>query len=459
IGACACCKGFGRVIGLDWKKIIPHPDTTLAEGAIAPFQGAVYGESQKDLQRACKKKNIPMDVPWNKLSASHRKFIEEGDPTYESGEWESKWYGVRGFFRWLESSTYKMHVRMYLSRWRAYEECPQCHGKRFCEESLFWKWENKTLSDLYAIPVKELKELLKPHAPKNSRHPANHALEAILARLGYLEAVGLNYLTLDRLSRTLSGGEIQRVNLTSCLGACLADTIFVLDEPSVGMHARDLSKMVTILRSLVDQGNTVVVVEHDESVMRAADWLIEIGPQPGAQGGYCLYQGKPDGILKIKDSATGAWLSGKRKVESRKIRPVTNATPRLRIENISINNLNNFSGTLPLGKLVGLCGVSGSGKSTLLHQVIGRGDLDAEDATNPLNGKLVFDVDPAEVAVIDQSPATRTPRSNPALYVGAWDAIRNLLGNSDAAKVAGLTPSHFSFNAGEGRCERCGGAG
>ncbi|NDD71376.1 ATP-binding cassette domain-containing protein, partial [bacterium] len=388
-----------------------------------------------------------MDVPWNKLSASHRKFIEEGDPTYESGEWESKWYGVRGFFRWLESSTYKMHVRMYLSRWRAYEECPQCHGKRFCEESMFWKWENKTLADLYAIPVKELKELLLPHAPKNSRHPANHALEAILARLGYLEAVGLNYLTLDRLSRTLSGGEIQRVNLTSCLGACLADTIFVLDEPSVGMHARDLSKMVTILRSLVDQGNTVVVVEHDESVMRAADWLIEIGPQPGAQGGYCLYQGKPDGILKIKDSATGAWLSGKRKVEPRKIRPVTNATPRLRIENISINNLNNFSGTLPLGKLVGLCGVSGSGKSTLLHQVIGRGDLDAEDASNPLNGKLVFDVDPAEVAVIDQSPATRTPRSNPALYVGAWDAIRNLLGNSDAAKVAGLTPSHFSFNA------------
>jgi excinuclease ABC subunit A len=151
IGACACCRGFGRVIGLDWKKIIPHPENTLAEGTIAPFQGAVYGESQKDLQRACKKKNIPMDVPWNKLSASHRKFIEDGDPTYETGEWESKWYGVRGFFRWLESSTYKMHVRMYLSRWRAYEECPQCHGKRFCEESLFWKWENKTLADLYAI--------------------------------------------------------------------------------------------------------------------------------------------------------------------------------------------------------------------------------------------------------------------------------------------------------------------
>jgi excinuclease ABC subunit A len=225
------------------------------------------------------------------------------------------------------------------------------------------------------------------------------------------------------------------------------------------MHARDLSKMVTILRSLVDQGNTVVVVEHDESVMRAADWLIEIGPQPGAQGGYCLYQGKPEGILKVKESATGAWLSGKRKISSPKIRPVTNKTPRLRIDNVTTNNLNNFSCSLPLGRLVGLCGVSGSGKSTLLHQVIGKVNSDGEESNNTINGKLTFDIEPAEVAVIDQSPATRTPRSNPALYVGAWDAIRNLLGNSDAAKVAGLTPSHFSFNAGEGRCERCGGAG
>ncbi len=459
IGACPDCRGFGRVIGLDWKKIIPDPKLTLADGAIAPFQGTVYGESQKDLARICRKKNIPMDQPWNKLSAAHRKFLEDGDPTYESGQWESKWYGIRGFFKWLESSTYKMHVRVFLSRWRAYEECPKCSGRRFCEESLYWKWENKTLPELYAIPVAELRKQLVPFAPKDSRHPANHALEAILARLGYLEAVGLGYLALDRLSRTLSGGEVQRVNLTSCLGACLADTVFVLDEPSVGMHARDLSRMVGILRGLVEQGNTVVVVEHDESVMRAADWLIEIGPQPGADGGHLVYEGKPTGILKVKGSATGEWLSGTRKPALGKARSVDNSTPRLRVENASANNLKNFSCTLPLGRLVGLCGVSGSGKSTLLHQVIGRRDPESGEEANKIIGKLIFDTEASEIALIDQSPASRTPRSNPALYVGAWDAIRNLLGNSIEAKAAGLTPSHFSFNAGEGRCERCGGAG
>ena len=458
VGACPACRGFGRVIGLDWKKIIPDATLTLAEGAVAPFQGTVYGESQRDLAKACRKAGIPMDVPWKKLTAAQRRLIEDGDPTYVPGEWDSKWYGIRGFFRWLESSTYKMHVRVFLSRWRAYEECPTCQGRRFREESLCWRWQGRTLPELYALPVTELRALLAPLAPKDSRHPADHALEAILARLGYLEAVGLGYLALDRLSRTLSGGEVQRVNLTSCLGACLADTVFVLDEPSVGMHARDLARMVGILRSLVEQGNTVVVVEHDESVMRAADWLIEIGPRPGAEGGHLLYQGPPSGILKVKDSATGDWLSGRRAAAPRTPRPVGDTTPRLRVAGATVNNLRDFACALPLGRLVGLCGVSGSGKSTLLHQVIGRRDPESGDeAAAPRWVK--FDREPAEVALVDQSPATRTPRSNPALYVGAWDAIRTLLGNSAEAKAAGLTPSHFSFNAGEGRCERCGGAG
>jgi excinuclease ABC subunit A len=458
VGACPECRGFGRVIGLDWNKIIPNPALTLAEGAIAPFQGNVYGESQKDLVRACRKAAIPLDVPWKKLSAAHRKIVENGEAGYVQGEYDSKWYGIRGFFRWLEGTTYKMHVRVFLSRWRAYESCPKCHGRRFREESLFWRWQGKSLPELYASPVSDLRTLLAPLAPKDSRHPADHALEAILARLGYLEAVGLGYLALDRLSRTLSGGEVQRVNLTSCLGACLADTVFVLDEPSVGMHARDLSRMVGILRSLVDQGNTVVVVEHDESVMRAADWLIEIGPRPGAEGGHLLYQGAPKGILKIKDSATGNWLSGRRVSESRTPRPIGDTTPRLRVSSATVNNLCDFSCSIPLGRLVGLCGVSGSGKSTLLHQVIGRRDPESGDEAKELKW-VKFDKEPAEVALVDQSPATRTPRSNPALYVGAWDAIRTLLGNSAEAKAAGLTPSHFSFNAGEGRCERCGGAG
>ena len=458
VGACPECRGFGRVIGLDWSKIIPNPALTLADGALAPFQGNVYGESQKDLVRACRKAGIPLDVPWKKLSAAHRKFVENGEPGYVPGEYDSKWYGIRGFFRWLEGTTYKMHVRVFLSRWRAYEPCPKCQGRRFREESLFWRWQGKSLPELYASPVSDLRAMLAPLAPKDSRHPADHALEAILARLGYLEAVGLGYLALDRLSRTLSGGEVQRVNLTSCLGACLADTVFVLDEPSVGMHARDLSRMVGILRSLVEQGNTVVVVEHDESVMRAADWLIEIGPRPGADGGHLLYQGAPKGILKVKESATGNWLSGRRAPEVRTPRPIGDTTPRLRVNDATVNNLRGFSCSIPLGRLVGLCGVSGSGKSTLLHQVIGRRDPESGDEATELKW-VKFDQEPAEVALVDQSPATRTPRSNPALYVGAWDAIRTLLGNSPEAKAAGLTPSHFSFNAGEGRCERCGGAG
>lgn len=458
VGACPECRGFGRVIGLDWGKIIPNPALTLAEGAIGAFQGAVYGESQKDLVRACRKAGVPLDVPWRKLSAAHRRFVEDGEPDYVPGEFDSKWYGIRGFFRWLEGTTYKMHVRIFLSRWRAYEPCPQCQGRRFREESLCWRWRGRTLPELYALPVTALRGLLAPLAPKDSRHPADHALDAILARLGYLEAVGLGYLALDRLSRTLSGGEVQRVNLTSCLGACLADTVFVLDEPSVGMHARDLSRMVGILRGLVDQGNTVVVVEHDESVMRAADWLIEIGPRPGAEGGHLLYQGVPRGVVAVAGSATGDWLAGRRLPAARTPRPVEDKTARLRVQGATINNLRDFACTLPLGRLVGLCGVSGSGKSTLLHQVIGRRDPESGD-TAPLLKWVKFDREPTEVALIDQSPATRTPRSNPALYVGAWDAIRTLLGNSDEAKAAGLTPSHFSFNAGEGRCERCGGAG
>ena len=459
IGACPSCRGFGRIIGLDWAKILPDHALTLAEGAVAPFQGNVYGESQRDLARACRSHGIPMDKPWRSLSKAQRKFIEDGDPSYQPGEWGSKWYGIRGFFRWLESTTYKMHVRVFLSRYRAYETCPACAGARFQPESLCWRWSGLTLPQLYALPVDELRARLAPLRAAQARHPAEHALEAILARLGYLEAVGLGYLTLDRLSRTLSGGEVQRVNLTSCLGASLADTVFVLDEPSVGMHARDLGRMTEILRGLVEQGNTVVVVEHDESVMRAADWLIEIGPRPGADGGHLVYQGPAAGVLKAKGSVTGDWLAGRLKPEQRAPRAIGPKAPWLRVEGASANNLRDFSARLPLQRLVGLCGVSGSGKSTLLHQVLANRDPETGEAARTPSRWLRLDRVPGEIALVDQSPAARTPRSNTALYAGAWDAIRTWLGNSDEAKAAGLTPSHFSFNAGEGRCERCGGAG
>jgi excinuclease ABC subunit A len=459
LGACPACRGFGRVIGLDWSKIIPDPSLSLAEGAIAPFQGSVYGESQRDLMRACRARGIPVDRPWSALTEAQRDLVRDGQPDYQPGEWSSKWYGIRGFFRWLESTTYKMHVRVFLSRYRAYETCPGCAGARFQPESLCWRWEGSTLPELYRLTVTELRARLEPGRPAKARHPAEHAHEAILARLGYLETVGLGYLALDRLSRTLSGGEVQRVNLTSCLGAALADTVFILDEPSVGMHARDIGRMVGILRSLVDQGNTVVVVEHDESVMRSADWLIEIGPRPGAEGGRLVYEGPPAGVTRAKGSATGEWLSGRRRPAASAGRPVTASTPRIEVRGASANNLRDFRVSLPMGRLVGLCGVSGSGKSTLLHQVLGGRDPETGEARGEDPGWVRLGQAVSEVALVDQSPVTRTPRSNPALYTGAWDAIRNWLGNSEAAKAEGLTPSHFSFNAGEGRCERCGGAG
>ncbi len=459
LGACPSCRGFGRTIGLDWAKVVPDPSLTLAGGAVAPFQGSVYGESQRDLLRACRRLGVPVDRPWSALTEAQRTLVRDGEPGYRPGEWTTKWYGIRGFFRWLESTTYKMHVRVFLARYRAYEPCASCGGARFQPETLCWRWRGATLPELYAMTVSGLREWLGPERAERPRHPAEHAVAAILARLGYLEAVGLGYLTLDRLSRTLSGGEVQRVNLTSCLGASLADTVFILDEPSVGMHARDIGRMTAILRGLVDQGNTVVVVEHDESVMRAADWLVEIGPRPGAGGGELVYAGPPAGAAKARGSVTGDWLSGRRSPEARRPRPVADDAPRLRVRGATVNNLRGLDLDLPLGRLVGLCGVSGSGKSTLLHQVLADRDPETGEARPEASGWVRLDRPVAEVALVDQSPVTRTPRSNPALYTGAWDAVRNWLGNSEAARAEGMGPGHFSFNAGDGRCERCGGAG
>jgi excinuclease ABC subunit A len=284
------------------------------------------------------------------------------------------------------------------------------------------------------LPVSALHALLLPCRVANSRHPADQALDAILARLGYLEDVGLGYLTLDRQSRTLSGGEIQRVNLTACLGAALADALFVLDEPSIGLHPRDLARMSGILRRLVAQGNTVVVVEHDESIMRTADHLIEIGPRPGAAGGQLVYSGTPAGIARAKNSATAPWLTGKRHPAPSRARTVDAHTPRWRIAGLNTNNLRNLEIAIPVARFNALCGVSGSGKSSLL-EALGTGTL------------------------IDQTPLSRTPRSNPALYSGAWDAVRRLLAADPAAESTGLTPSHFSFNSGDGRCPHCSGSG
>lgn len=467
IGACPRCRGFGRVITLDWKKVIPDATKTLAEGVFAPFSGAVYGESQNDLLRAARRKKIPTNVPWEKLSSAQRNYILSGDADWREDDWNGKWYGVNRFFEWLESTSYKMHVRVFLSRFRAYVKCPDCGGTRFQPESLAWKFRGSSLPDLFSKSVDELLELL-PSAEKSE----DIALAETRSRLGYLREVGLGFLTLDRQSRTLSGGEVQRVNLTACLGASLANTLFILDEPSVGLHPRDLAKMISILKKLVARGNTVVVVEHDESVMRAADYLIEIGPRPGANGGNLVYAGAPDGILQCADSITGAWLAGRRereladilKSESSSAKKAKKRLPALHLAQVTAHNLRDFACDIPLKKLVGICGVSGSGKTTLINNVLAQfsSDRDAvpeEDDFELPPCTFKSDIPLREVVLVDQAPLSKTPRSNPAVYCGIWTEIRKLLAGTPEAKSAGVTAGSFSYNSGDGRCPHCNGTG
>ncbi|MGC9451010.1 MAG: excinuclease ABC subunit UvrA [Oceanipulchritudo sp.] len=466
LGACPHCRGFGRVIEIDDRLVIPDHNLSLEGGAIKAFSGAVYSESQRDLLRACKKLGIPTHVPWQDLDEEQRRFVLEGDPEYgRAGKaWPRAWYGVRRFFKWLEENTYKMHVRVFLSRYRAYVPCPHCRGLRLQAESLCWKWRSHTLPDLYRLPIRRLKDLMREAGTRSADEPqAALALEAIHTRLNYLEAVGLDYLTLDRSSRSLSGGETQRVNLTSCLGTALVDTLFILDEPSIGLHCRDIDRLIGILRRLTDQGNTVVVVEHDEAIMRAADFIVEIGPEPGSRGGKVVYAGPVGALKQRRGSPTGQFLSGKRRIEIPATRrPVNGDTPFLRMRGIRKHNLDGLDVDIPLQRLVVLSGVSGSGKSTLLHNGIYQGLLTrsgkaCEDpaAIEDLDCEAGF----GEILLVDQAPVSRTPRSNPALFVGAWDGIRQAFAQTDAARQAGLTASSFSFNSGNGRCPHCQGLG
>ena len=475
LGACPQCRGFGRVIEIDYRLAIPDQTKSIDDGALKCWEGEVYSESKKDLRVFAKKKKIPTNIPFADLTPEQRTFVIDGEPGYgtEGKEWPRAWYGVKGFFRWMEKHTYKMHVRVFLSRYRAYNPCPACHGQRLQPEALCWKWHGKTLPELYQLPVDELLVLLPSSQvlnPKSeisrsgSHHQRDLAYESIVTRLRYLAQVGLAYLTLDRQSKTLSGGEVERVNLTSCLGTSLVDTLFVLDEPSVGLHPRDIDRLIAIIRSLTDAGNTVVVVEHDEAMIRAADHVIEVGPEPGGRGGHIVFQGDVKQMLLSQDSITGKYFSGRETIDV----PITRRSadfgrvPRLHFRNVSKHNISNLSFGLPLQRLVCLSGVSGSGKSTLLDNVIYQGLLTqrhqlTEDPASieSITSELEF----SEIVLVDQSPLSRTPRSNPALYTEAWDLIRELYAKTPTAQAAGFGPSSFSFNSGDGRCDHCQGLG
>jgi excinuclease ABC subunit A len=485
LGACPACRGFGRIITIDYDAAIPDWSKTLAGGAVKPWQTPSNAECQQDLIKFARLRKAPVDVPFADLPQKWRDWVIQGDPDYGkdgSHEWPRAWYGVKGYFRWLESRAYKMHVRVALSRYRAYKLCPDCQGTRFQPEPLLYRVNGLTLGGFYGLPVRRalpfIDSLLAMRKPEGS-NPVGLALAEVRSRLAYLEGAGLGYLTLDRAMRTLSGGETERVNLTSCLGSRLVNTLFVLDEPSVGLHPRDTARLVRLVQQLRDAGNTVVVVEHEASVMRAADQIIELGPGHGESGGEIVFQGSIWEIVRAPKSLTGAYLSGRRKIEIPTRRPVDlKRGPKLTMRHATLHNLQNLSLEIPLSRLVAVTGVSGSGKSTLISDLLApavASKLQSErpppqaESEEEVNGEadLRANAGPAieghenlsQVIAVSQALLGRTPRSNPAVYIGAFDEMRAFFALTDPARQRGLGASAFSFNSSQGQCERCHGAG
>jgi excinuclease ABC subunit A len=484
IGACPTCRGFGRTLGLDMGKAIPDESLSINEGLVRPFQGSTYGESQLDLERAARKRGIDIHKPFEDYRDADRKWLIEGtndDPevAYNRGEW----YGVRGFFKWQESRSYKMHVRVFLSRYRAYTECMDCGGGRLKKEAHNFRIGEHTLADLWRLPVSDLHPLVQSWTLKDGDHAAAMLRDEIASRISYMDRAGLGYLNLDRQTRTLSGGELQRVNLTTCLGASLVNTLFVLDEPSIGLHPRDIGRLIGVMEGLRDKGNTLLVVEHEEAVMRSADNVIDIGPGRGDKGGELVFSGPLSKLSAKVGSLTGDYLFGRKSVpvpkERRKLgvppsggkdtaapkstKPPKGGTPYLKIHGARQNNLKKLDVDIPLGVFCCVTGVSGSGKSTLVHDVLYRnlqklrGEVCEEEPGRV--SKITGHEGLREVVMVDQSPLARTPRSTPAVFLGAFDHIRALFSETDDAKAQGIMPGFFSFNSGEGRCERCAGNG
>ncbi|MFM7606997.1 MAG: excinuclease ABC subunit UvrA [Prosthecobacter sp.] len=479
IGACPTCRGFGRTLGIDIGKAIPDESLSINLGLVRPFQGSTYGESQLDLERAARKRGIDIHNAFDDYTPEERHWRIEGtDPDPEVAYNRGEWYGVRGFFKWMESRSYKMHVRVFLSRYRAYTECGDCGGGRLKKEAYAFRIGPHTIADVWRMPVSELHPLVQTWPLKAGDHAAKLLRDEIASRVSYMDRAGLGYLNLDRQTRTLSGGELQRVNLTTCLGASLVNTLFVLDEPSIGLHPRDIGRLIGVMEGLRDKGNTLLVVEHEEAVMQAADNLIDIGPGRGEKGGELVFNGPLEKLAKTRGSLTGDYLFGRksipvptkrRSVSNRAIlgpsrgKSAPNTTHTLSIRSARQNNLRKLDADIPLNAFVCITGVSGSGKSTLVHDVLYRnlqklrGEV-CEDEPGRV-GSISGWEQLGSVVMVDQSPLARTPRSTPAVFTGAFDHIRTLFAASDDAATQGIMPGFFSFNSGEGRCERCMGNG
>ncbi|MBV8341461.1 MAG: excinuclease ABC subunit UvrA, partial [Gammaproteobacteria bacterium] len=510
LGACDTCRGFGRTIGIDYGLVIPDETRSLRGGAIKPWQTKSYAECQQDLEKYAQLRGIPLDAPWRELTPEARRWVIEGE-----GPWTKKvWYGAKRFFAWLETRAYKMHVRVLLSRYRAYTPCTACDGARLKREGLLWRlgsrdlaartlgatrrfrpqgveWNDSTLSELPGLSLHDL--MLLPlerscdffqqlELPRPLDEATELLLREVRGRFRYLVDVGLGYLTLDRQSRTLSGGEVQRINLTTALGTSLVNTLFVLDEPSIGLHPRDMQRVIGVMKRLRDAGNSMVVVEHDPQIMLEADRVLDLGPGAGERGGQVVFFGRP-AELRASASLTGEYLAGRRSVVPPEERASAAARAArasatdaagggivaearsnrwLELRGAAEHNLKNVDVRIPLKRLVCVTGVSGSGKSTLVEDVLypallkyrGR-PTEAPGTFSGLAGAELID----DVVMVDQGAIGRTTRSNPASYVGAFDGIRALYAAEPAAQERKYTAGTFSFNSGNGRCPTCSGNG
>jgi excinuclease ABC subunit A len=456
LGACPECQGFGRVTGLDPDLIIPSQDLSIRQGAVAPFRTDQWSDYFRDLIRVAAEEKVSIDTPFSTLSEREKNIVWDGKGDYA---------GIKGFFAMLEKQNYKMHFRILHARYRGYTRCPSCQGSRLRKEALYVAVGGSHIGQICEMTTEEAYAFFR-ELPLDSHQlqVGERILEEITKRLRFLIEVGLDYLTLDRLSQTLSGGESQRIHLATSLGSALVGSLYVLDEPSIGLHPRDSDRLIGILENLRDIGNTVLVVEHEEAMMRRADWLVDLGPGAGRLGGHVVAAGVPEEVLENPKSLTGAYLSGKKFIPVPATRRAVDKRHCLTIEGARQHNLKRLDIRIPLGMITCVTGVSGSGKSTLIHDVLylGLARLLGVDAGSSkigahaaLRGHRLID----HVELVDQKPIGRSPRSNPITYVKAFDQIRQLFAETHQAKIRGLKPGYFSFNVPGGRCETCQGEG
>ena len=455
-GACPRCQGFGNTIDFDMNLVIPDSYRTLGEGAIEPWTKPKYRAYQTELKKFAKQNDIPMDVAWRDLEREQQQMVMEG---------EGRFPGIQGFFAYLERKKYKLHVRVFLSRYRGYAQCPDCAGARLRREARQIKIEGRNICEATSLTVEQAAQFFSGLKLSGEQiEIAGKILEQVQQRLKFLNDVGLEYLTLDRLASTLSGGESQRIQLATSLGSRLVGALYVLDEPSIGLHSRDTERLVNILHELRNLGNTILVVEHDPDVMRASDRILDLGPGAGENGGKVMAAASYPDLQKIPSSLTGRYLSNELRIQVPQNRRRPGA-PAIRIEGARAHNLKNIAVEIPLGMLVAVTGVSGSGKSTLVHDVLYQALAAEKGITSgpgpAINGfkKVTGGQYISDVVLVDQSPIGRTPRSNPVTYIKAFDAIRDVFASTPEAAKRGYTSGHFSFNIPGGRCETCQGDG